>query len=71
MYLKDREQYQTEILTREEYRKFGEYMTLHYPSVGHVVEKLDETFQGKARSYTANILGRDSSCIRDNEYVWA
>ncbi len=47
MYLKDREQYQTEILTREEYRKFGEYMTLHYPSVGHVVEKLDETFQVK------------------------
>tara|TARA_R110000822_G_scaffold285866_1_gene407198 strand:- start:197 stop:400 length:204 start_codon:yes stop_codon:yes gene_type:complete len=45
MYLKDREQYQTEILTREEYRKFGEYMTLHYPSVGHVVEKLDETFR--------------------------
>jgi hypothetical protein len=47
MYLKDREQYQIEILTREEYRKFGEYMTLHYPSVGHVVEKLDETFQVK------------------------
>lgn len=47
MYLKDREQYQTEILTREEYRKFGEYMTLHYPSVGHVVEKLDETFKVK------------------------
>ena len=47
MYLKDREQYQIEILTREEYRKFGEYMTLHYPSVGHVVEKLDETFKVK------------------------
>jgi hypothetical protein len=46
MYLKDREQYQTEILTRDEYRKFGEYMAEHYPSVGHVVEKLDETFQG-------------------------
>jgi|TARA_R110000744_G_scaffold329464_2_gene434955 hypothetical protein len=44
MYLEEREQYHTEILTREEYRKFGEYMTTHYPSVGHVVEKLDETF---------------------------
>jgi len=45
MYLEEREQYHTEILTREEYRKFGEYMTAHYPSVGHVVEKLDETFR--------------------------
>jgi hypothetical protein len=61
MYLKDREQYQTEILTRDEYRKFGEYMTEHYPSVGHVVEKLDETFQGKARQHTPNILGRDTT----------
>jgi hypothetical protein len=64
MYLKDREQYSTEILTREEYRKFGEYMTLHYPSVGHVVEKLDETFKVKLDQYTANILGRD---IRINQ----
>tara|TARA_R110000787_G_scaffold264868_1_gene370821 strand:+ start:188 stop:391 length:204 start_codon:yes stop_codon:yes gene_type:complete len=47
MYSEEREQYYTEILTREEYRKFGEYMTEHYPSVGHVVEKLDETFKVK------------------------
>ena len=45
MYLAEREQYSTEILTRDEYRKFGEYMHEHYPSVGHVVEKLDETFK--------------------------
>ena len=45
MYLQERQQYSTEILTRDEYRKFGEYMHEHYPSVGHVVEKLDETFK--------------------------
>jgi hypothetical protein len=44
-YIVEREQYNTEILTRDEYRKFGVYMTEHYPNVGHVVEKLDETFR--------------------------
>ena len=59
MYLTERQQYSTEILTREEYRKFGEYMAEHYPSVGHMVEKLDETF--KVKLYTSNILGRDTT----------
>ena len=67
MYLKDREQYQTEILTREEYRKFGEYMTLHYPSVGHVVEKLDETFQVKLDHTPLTFLEDILLYIRENE----
>ena len=66
MYLKDREQYQTEILTREEYRKFGEYMTLHYPSVGHVVEKLDETFQVKLDHTPLTFWEEILPCIMDN-----
>ena len=44
-YIVEREQYNTEILTRDEYRKFSVYMTEHYPNVRHVVEKLDETFR--------------------------
>jgi len=44
-YIVERDQYNTEILTRDEYRKIGVYMTEHYPNVGHVVEKLDETFR--------------------------
>jgi hypothetical protein len=67
MYLKDREQYQTEILTREEYRKFGEYMTLHYPSVGHVVEKLDETFQVKLDHTPLTFWEDILLYIRENE----
>ena len=67
MYLKDREQYQTEILTREEYRKFGEYMTLHYPSVGHVVEKLDETFQVKLDHTPLTFWEDIILYIRENE----
>ena len=43
-YLAERDQYNTEILTRDEYRKFGLYMKEHYPNVGHVVDKLDDTF---------------------------
>ena len=39
-----RDQYNTEILTRDEYRKFNNYMIKYYPSVGHMVEKLDDTF---------------------------
>jgi hypothetical protein len=67
MYLKDREQYQTEILTREEYRKFGEYMTLHYPSVGHVVEKLDETFKVKLDHTPLTFWEDILLYIRENE----
>ena len=67
MYLKDREQYQTEILTREEYRKFGEYMTLHYPSVGHVVEKLDETFQVRLDNTPLTFWGEILESIRTND----
>jgi hypothetical protein len=67
MYLKDREQYQIEILTREEYRKFGEYMTLHYPSVGHVVEKLDETFQVKLDHTPLTFWEDILLYIRENE----
>jgi len=45
MYLKEREQYDTEILTRDEYRRFSEYLTVNNLNVGHVVEKLDDTFK--------------------------
>ena len=45
MYLKEREQYDTEILTRDEYRKFCEYLTVNNLKIGHVVEKLDDTFK--------------------------
>jgi hypothetical protein len=45
MYLKEREQYETEILTRDEYRRFSEYLTLNNLNIGHVVEKLDNTFK--------------------------
>ena len=44
MYSSEKKQYNTELLTRDEYRKFGLYMTEHYPNVGHVVDKLDDTF---------------------------
>jgi hypothetical protein len=45
MYLKEREQYDTEILTRDEYRRFSEYLTVNNLNIGHVVEKLDDTFK--------------------------
>jgi hypothetical protein len=45
MYLKEREQYETEILTRDEYRRFSEYLTVNNLNIGHVVEKLDDTFK--------------------------
>ena len=67
MYLQERQQYSTEILTREEYRKFGEYMTLHYPSVGHVVEKLDETFQVKLDHTPLTFWEDILLYIRENE----
>ncbi len=42
--LAERNEYNTEILNRDDYRKFGLYMTEHYPNVGHVVDKLDNAF---------------------------
>jgi len=45
MYLKEREEYHTEILTRDEYRKFGKYIVDNNLNIGHVVEKLDDTFK--------------------------
>ncbi len=66
MYLQERQQYSTEILTREEYRKFGEYMTEHYPSVGHMVEKLDETFKVKLDNTPLTFWEEILPSIRDN-----
>jgi hypothetical protein len=66
MYLQERQQYSTEILTRDEYRKFGEYMAQHYPSVGHVVEKLDETFKVKLDNTPLTFWEEILPCIRDN-----
>jgi|TARA_B100001093_G_scaffold66428_1_gene56430 hypothetical protein len=44
MYSLEKRKYNKEILTRDEYRKFGLYMNEHYPNVGHIVEALDDTF---------------------------
>ena len=66
MYLAERQQYSTEILTREEYRKFGAYMAEHYPSVGHMVEKLDETFKVKLDNTPLTFWEEILPCIRDN-----
>ena len=45
LFRSEREQYDTEILTRDEYRRFGEYLTVNNLNIGHVVEKLDDTFK--------------------------
>ena len=67
MYIQERQQYSTEIITRDEYRKFGEYMAEHYPSVGHVVEKLDETFQVKLDHTPLTFWEDILLYIRENE----
>ena len=43
MNLAEKEQYLTEVLTRDEYRKFVEYMSNQ--NVAYVVEKLDNNFK--------------------------
>lgn len=43
MNLAEKEQYLTEVLTRDEYRKFVEYMSNQ--NVSYVVEKLDDDFK--------------------------
>ena len=44
-YLAEREQYRTQELSRDEFRRFIDYMNQHEFHVGYVVEKLDETFK--------------------------
>jgi len=43
-YLAEREQYRTQELSRDEFRRFIDYMNENDFHVGYVVEKLDETF---------------------------
>lgn len=43
MNLAEKEQYLTEVLTRDEYRKFVEYMSNQ--NVSYIVEKLDDDFK--------------------------
>lgn len=43
MNLAEKEQYLTEVLTRDEYRKFVEYMSNQ--NVAYIVEKLDDDFK--------------------------
>ena len=43
-YLVEREQYRTQELSRDEFRRFIDYMNENDFHVGYVVEKLDETF---------------------------
>ena len=44
-YLVEREQYRTQELSRDEFRRFIDYINEHDFHVGYVVEKLDETFK--------------------------
>ena len=44
-YLAEREQYRTQELSRDEFRRFIDYMNENDFHVGYVVEKLDETFK--------------------------
>ena len=44
-YLVEREQYRTQELSRDEFRRFIDYMNKNDFHVGYVVEKLDETFK--------------------------
>ena len=43
-YLAEREQYRTQELSRDEFRRFIDHMNENDFHVGYVVEKLDETF---------------------------
>jgi hypothetical protein len=64
-YLAERDQYRTEILTRDEYRKFGQYMIENYPNVGHVVEKLDDTFKVRLNETSLTFWEEILTAIRD------
>ena len=64
-YLAERDQYRTEILTRDEYRKFGQYMIENYPNVGHVVEKLDDTFKVRLNETSLTFWEEILTDIRD------
>ena len=44
-YLAEREQYRTQELSRDEFRRFIDYMNENNFHVGYVVERLDETFK--------------------------
>ena len=44
-YIPEREQYLTQELSRDEYRRFVEYMDTNNFNVGYTVQKLDETFK--------------------------
>ena len=65
MYSLEKKQYNTELLTRDEYRKFGLYMTEHYPTVGHVVEKLDDTFKVRLDDTALTFWEEILTAIRD------
>ena len=64
-YLVERDQYNTELLTREEYRKCGLYMTEQYPDVGHVVDKLDDTFMVRLDDTSLTFWEEILTAIRD------
>ena len=44
-YLAEREQFLTQELSRDEFRRFVDYMNANEFRVGYMVEKLDETFK--------------------------
>jgi hypothetical protein len=64
-YLAERDQYRTEILTRDEYRKFGQYMIENYQHVGHVVEKIDDTFKVRLNETSLTFWEEILTAIRD------
>jgi len=67
MYLAERDQYLTETLTRNEYRKFNEYLVKSDFNIGHVVEKLDETFRVTLDRTPLTYWGEILEAIRTND----
>jgi len=44
-HLTRQQEYWTEFLTRDEYRRFGNYLVDKGLTIGHTIEKLDDTFK--------------------------
>lgn len=65
-YLEKRQEYLTEFLTREEYRKFSIYMNEKYANVGYVTEKLDDTFEVRIDNTPLTFWEEILPHIRDN-----
>ena len=63
MNLAEKEQYLTEVLTRDEYRKFVEYMSNQ--NVAYIVEKLDDDFKVTLDDTPLTFWGEGLEVIRN------